>query len=81
MSAPRATTIPGFLDVVDVLGRGGTDDWRALYQRAASDGNVRAEVEAALQFVDPELGAARELWAFLLSTLGSSGTELTVNQP
>jgi hypothetical protein len=69
MTSPRATTTAGFLDLVDVLSRGGTAEWRALYRRAMADVELRTEIEAALVLTDPELGAARELWAYLLTTL------------
>ncbi len=66
MTRSRITTEPGFLDLIDLLSRGGTADWRALYQRAQGDPELRSDIRAALEFVDPELGAARELWSLLL---------------
>jgi hypothetical protein len=69
MRASRITTEPGFLDLVDVLGRGSTEDWRALYQRALSDASLRAEIRSALPLVDPEVGSGKELWSFLLECI------------
>jgi len=69
MKEPRITSTPGFLDLVDVLGRGGTDEWRLLYGRAAQDVTVREQIRAALPLVDPEIGSGRELWSFLLHHL------------
>lgn len=66
MKDSRITTTAGFLDLVDVLGRGGTEEWRALYQRARTDAAVREQIRSALPLVDPEIGSGRELWAFLL---------------
>jgi uncharacterized protein (DUF2336 family) len=66
MRHSRITTTPGFLDLVDVLGRGGTEEWRALYRRAQMDVAVRDQIRAALPLVDPEIGSGREIWAFLL---------------
>lgn len=63
---PRATTEVGFLDLVDTLCRGGTDDWRALFEACLLDLSLRAEVRDALPMVDPEIGSAGPLWAFLL---------------
>jgi hypothetical protein len=69
MRTQRISNEPGFWDLVDLLGRGGTDDWRDLFQRAAADPAFREEIRAALQLVDPELGAAKELWRFLIEHL------------
>jgi hypothetical protein len=66
MKHSRITTTAGFLDLADVLGRGSTEDWRALYHRAQTDRAVRAQIRAALPLVDPEIGSGREIWAFLL---------------
>lgn len=77
MSAARATTASSFLDLVDVLSRGGTDEWRDLYRRAAVEMRLRDEIRAALPLVDPELGAARELWEYLLTTLPPSTGSLS----
>jgi hypothetical protein len=69
MKQPRITSTGGFLDLVDVLGRGGTDEWRLLYRRAEHDVAVREQIRAALPLVDPEIGSGRELWSFLLDHL------------
>lgn len=66
MKQSRITTTGGFLDLVDALGRGGTDEWRLLYRRAEHDTALREQIRAALPLVDPEIGSGRELWGFLL---------------
>lgn len=67
MKKPRITTKPGFHDLVDALGRGGTEEWREIYQRAKRDPEFRREIRAALELVDPEIGASAQLWSFLLA--------------
>ena len=69
MLTQRIATVTGFLDLVDLLGRGGTEDWCILYDRARRDAALRDEIRAAIPLVDPEMGAARELWIFLLEHL------------
>lgn len=65
----RATRAEGFLDLVDIISRGGTAAWAALYQQAKADAKIREDIEAALPFCDPETGRGKEIWAWLLSTL------------
>lgn len=65
----RATTEPTFLDYVDLLGRGSTEDWQELYAEAKQNPRARALVEKALAFVDPEIGEAAALWRFLLDSM------------
>ncbi len=65
----RATTEPSFLDFVDLLSRGGTEEWQELYAEAKQNPRVRAMIEKALAFVDPEIGESRALWRFLLDTM------------
>lgn len=69
MKRMRATTTPSLLDHVDVLGRGGTEDWKRLYAEAKHDPEVRRQIRLALEFVDPEIGEARALWSLLLEIL------------
>ncbi len=65
----RATTSPSFLDYVDLLGRGSTEDWKVLYAEAKRNPRVRSTIEEALAFVDPEIGEARALWRILLDSM------------
>jgi len=69
MNFSRSTTAPSFLDLVNVMSRGGTTDWQSLYARAKDDPGLRADLQAALALVDPEIGEGRALWAFLLDRL------------
>lgn len=66
MNPSRSTSRPTFLDLVNLLGRGGTNDWRHIYQRAKTDAGLRDDIEAAIPLIDPELGSAAPLWTFLL---------------
>ncbi len=65
----RITREVGFLDLVDLLGRGGTEDWQRLYERAKGDLALRDGIREALLLVDPEMGSARVLWEGLLARL------------
>jgi len=65
----RATAEPTFLDYIDLLGRGSTEEWQELYAEAKENPRVRALIEEALAFVDPELGEGRTLWRFLLDSM------------
>ena len=69
MNFSRSTTIPGVLDHVNVMGRGGTGDWQALYARAKEDPDLRAALRDALPLVDPEIGEGRSIWTWLLDRL------------
>lgn len=73
MKPMRATTTPGFLDYVDLLSRGGTEDWKGLYAEAKRDPRVRQTIEDALRFVDPEIGETKALWRILLDTMPPAG--------
>ena len=67
MNPSRSTSRPTFLDLVNLLGRGGTDDWRQIYQHAKKDPELQKDIEAAIPLIDPDLGSAAPLWTFLLS--------------
>ena len=69
MNFSRSTTTPGVLDLVNVMGRGGTGDWQTLYARAKEDPDLRATLRDALPLVDPEVGEGRSIWTWLLDRL------------
>ena len=77
MKDSRITTTAGFLNLVDVLGRGGKAEWRALYQRARIDAAVREQIRSALPLVDPEIGSARELWVVPARAYRTTGAPVT----
>jgi hypothetical protein len=77
----RATTQPSFLDLVDLLGRGSTEDWQELYAEAKENPQVRALIEEALPFVDPEIGEAKTLWRFLLDSMPTLAPTTGGTQP
>lgn len=69
MNFSRSTTSSGFLTLVNIMSRGGTEDWQLLYDKAKGDPALRADLRAALPLVDPEVGEGRALWAYLLDRL------------
>ncbi|MEJ7812542.1 MAG: hypothetical protein WKG32_19175 [Gemmatimonadaceae bacterium] len=75
MDFTRSTSVPTLLDLVNVLGRGSTDDWRRLYARAKAEPALRARIARALEMVDPETGEARALWGVLLDALDRRAPE------
>lgn len=68
MNPNRSTN--GFtpLSWLNIVQRGGTEDWKLLYQRC-QDPRVAAEVAAVLAWRDPDLMPAARLWKFLLEDL------------
>ena len=66
----RIATSPGFLDLVDIITRGGSQEWQALYAAAKEDAGLRAEISLALTQVDPELASSRAIWEELLERMG-----------
>jgi hypothetical protein len=69
MNFTRTTNVPGFLDLVNVMGRGGTADWQTLYAEAKRDAQLRLTLRDALPLIDPEIGEGRALWLLLLNRL------------
>ena len=69
MNFSRSTTASSFLDFVNIMGRGGTEDWQALYARAKADPELRTVLRAALPLMDPETGEGRSLWTLMLDRL------------
>jgi hypothetical protein len=67
--ASRITTTTSFLDLVDILSRGSTEQWRSLYAAAMHDEAVRLDIEAALPLVDIEITNADLIWRDLLAHL------------
>jgi hypothetical protein len=53
---------------LNIIQRGGTQDWRALYA-LCQDRSVAEEVARMLRFRDPDLMASARLWKFLLEDL------------
>ena len=73
MNPSRSTSRPTFLDLVNLLGRGGTDDWRHIYQHAKTDVELQGDIEAAIPLIDPDLGSSGTLWTFLLEHVRGLG--------
>jgi hypothetical protein len=68
MNPSRSTDTPSALDWLDVIQRGGTEDWKRLY-RLCHDPAVAREVASVLPLRDPDLLAPARLWKFLLEDL------------
>jgi hypothetical protein len=68
MDPSRSTQVPTPLDWLNIIQRGGTEDWRRLYQ-LCQDAAVARQVAAMLRFRDPDLLASARLWKFLLEDL------------
>jgi len=62
---------------LNIVQRGGTEDWRALY-RVCAELDVARQVAASLRWRDPDLRPSARLWKFLLEDLHP---ELEVDLP
>lgn len=65
----RITVEPSFLDLVDLMAYGGTEDWRALYLRARRDPDLRRQIRDALPLIEPNLSSTQELWLRLIDRI------------
>jgi hypothetical protein len=54
---------------LNIIQRGGTEDWRELYRTCRGDRAVAEAVARSLAWRDPDLLASAHLWAFLLDDL------------
>lgn len=68
MNPDRSTDIPTIWRWINIIQRGGTEDWRNLYRRCR-DRAFAEEVVRSLPLLDPDLIASARLWAFLLEDL------------
>jgi hypothetical protein len=68
MNPSRSTGAPSSLDWLNLIQRGGTEDWKRLY-RLCRDVAVAREVAAVLRLRDPDLLPSARLWKFLLEDL------------
>lgn len=68
MNPTRSTDTASPLDWLNIIQRGGTEDWKYLY-RLCRDVAVAREVAAVLRLRDPDLLASARLWKFLLEDL------------
>jgi hypothetical protein len=68
MNPSRSTHGPTPLDWLNLIQRGGTEDWRRLYE-LCQDAAVARQVAAMLRFRDPDLIGSARLWKFLLEDL------------
>lgn len=68
MNPARSTNIATALDWLNIIQRGGTEDWKQLY-RLCHDPRVARQVAEVLRQRDPDLLASARLWKFLLEDL------------
>ncbi len=68
MNSGRSTKTPTPLDWLDIVQRGGTEDWKQLY-RLCHDIAVARQLAQLLPCCDPDLFACARLWKFLLEDL------------
>lgn len=68
MNFDRSTTAASPLRWLNVIQRGGTDDWRDLYRRCR-ERDFATQVVALLRSSDPDSQPSARLWAFLLQDL------------
>lgn len=68
MNPNRSTTGDSALRWLNLVQRGGTEDWIALY-RACQDQGIARQVAGSLAWRDPDLLPSARLWKFLLQDL------------
>ena len=68
MNPNRSTQGDSALRWLNIVQRGGTGDWQALY-RACANLEVARHVAASLTWRDPDLLPSARLWKFLLEDL------------
>lgn len=68
MNPSRSTNQGTALDWLNIIQRGGTEDWKRLYQ-LCRDAAVARQVADILRLRDPDLLASARLWKFLLEDL------------
>ena len=68
MNPDRFTTRPTALSLLNIVQRGSTEQWQALYEQC-HDPAVARELAQVLPLRDPDLMASARLWQFLLQNL------------
>jgi hypothetical protein len=68
VNSSRSTNTATPLDWLNIIQRGGTEDWKRLYQLCRDEG-VACQVADMLRLRDPDLLASARLWKFLLEDL------------
>ncbi len=68
MTPSRTTDTPTALDWLNLIQRGGTEEWKRLYS-LCHDPTIARAVASVLPLRDPDLLAPARLWKFLLEDL------------
>ncbi len=68
MNPERSTETTSPLSWLNIIQRGGTEDWRRLYH-LCQDPRMAREVATVLPWRDPDLMPSAQLWKFLLEDL------------
>ena len=78
MNVSRCTDTPTPLDWLNIIQRGGTEDWKQLYQLCRDAATAR-HVANVLRLRDPDLIGSARLWKFLLEDL-HPGLKVELNE-
>lgn len=65
MDFSRSTTKPTGMDLLNIVQRGGTNDWRNLYRQMREDPSLAEEVRRLLPLVDPDCRGFAVLFEYL----------------
>lgn len=68
MNPNRSTDGDSALRWINIVQRGGTEEWKSLY-RACQEVRIARQVAASLAWRDPDLLPSARLWRFLLEDL------------
>lgn len=63
------TKIPHSLALLNLVQRGGTQEWKTLFQACRADLEWRQAVAKAMPMVDPDLVASYHLWKSILQEI------------
>lgn len=77
MNPERSTNQPTAWSLLNIVQRGGTNEWRELYLRCRRDPAVVRELASILPMRDPDLLSSARLWKWLLEDL--SGGQLNID--
>jgi hypothetical protein len=83
MNPERATVKPTLHSIENILARGGTEEWIALYAEAKKRQNIRQQIQKAASRLDPDLDCgAGSLWTDLVENLNlQSLSTVATTQP
>ena len=80
MNPERSTDQPSALSLLNIVQRGSTEQWQALYQRCCREPGVARELAAVLPMRDPDFMASARLWKFLLEDLSRGELRIDLHE-